>query len=102
MTSDEEALSPVSPFLGIQALGIATVIVGVSAGLGAWGVAQLLGVSSVCRLFLVSGLWAPHFLLFQIFVASSARFADLADGGIFKPYPDITIKHHAWPGPIRR
>ncbi len=42
-----EPVEPVSPWLGFQALGIATAIVGVSAGLGVWGAAKWLGVNSV-------------------------------------------------------
>lgn len=38
---------PVSPWLGAQALGVATLLVFGSAGLGAWGVAKALGVESV-------------------------------------------------------
>ncbi|BEJ17028.1 hypothetical protein CspHIS471_0604290 [Cutaneotrichosporon sp. HIS471] len=42
-----EPVEPVSPWLGFQALGIATAIVGVSAGLGVWGAAKFLGVNSM-------------------------------------------------------
>ncbi|CAK9784421.1 hypothetical protein CC85DRAFT_327567 [Cutaneotrichosporon oleaginosum] len=42
-----EPVEPVSPWLGFQALGIATAIVGASAGLGVWGAAKLLGVNSM-------------------------------------------------------
>jgi len=37
----------VSPLLGFYALGIATAIVGASAGLGVWGTARLMGVDNV-------------------------------------------------------
>jgi len=40
----------VSPWLGFQALGIATAIVLGSAGLGVWGAAKYLGVSSVSQM----------------------------------------------------
>lgn len=46
---DEEGqpLEPVSPWLGFQALGIATALVGACTALGVWGAAKYLGVSSV-------------------------------------------------------
>lgn len=46
-----EPVEPVSPWLGFQALGIATALVGLSAGLGIFGAAKYLGVNSVriCR-----------------------------------------------------
>ncbi|GMK59456.1 hypothetical protein CspeluHIS016_0800620 [Cutaneotrichosporon spelunceum] len=44
---DQEQGEPVSAWLGFQALGIATAIVGVSAGLGVWGAAKWLGVNSM-------------------------------------------------------
>lgn len=43
-----EPVEPVSPWLGFQALGIATALVGLSAGLGIFGAAKYLGVNSVC------------------------------------------------------
>lgn len=42
-----EPIEPASPWLGFQALGIATALVGLSAGLGIFGAAKFLGVSSV-------------------------------------------------------
>lgn len=46
---DEEGapLEPVSPWLGFQALGIATALVGACTALGVWGAAKYLGVGSV-------------------------------------------------------
>lgn len=46
---DEEGapLEPVSPWLGFQALGIATALVGACTALGVWGAAKYLGVNSV-------------------------------------------------------
>lgn len=46
---DEEGapLEPVSPWLGFQALGAATALVGAFTALGVWGAAKYLGVGSV-------------------------------------------------------
>jgi hypothetical protein len=45
---DEERGEPMSGFMAFKALGIATAVVFGSAGLGAFVVAKLLGVDSVC------------------------------------------------------
>lgn len=44
---EPEPVEYVSPWLGFQALGVATALVGLSAGLGAFGAAKFLGVNSV-------------------------------------------------------
>lgn len=46
----------VSPLLGFYALGIATAIVGASAGLGVWGTARMMGVDNVSALAVHSRL----------------------------------------------
>jgi hypothetical protein len=43
----EQPADPISPWFGAQALGIATALVLGSAGLGAWGMAKVMGVESV-------------------------------------------------------
>lgn len=45
---EEERGEPMSGFMAFKALGIATAVVFGSAGLGAFVVAKLLGVDSVC------------------------------------------------------
>jgi hypothetical protein len=50
----------VSPWLGFQALGIATAVVVGSAGLGIFGAAKYLGVSSVSRGFIADRKSRPE------------------------------------------
>jgi hypothetical protein len=49
----EGEVEQVSPWLGAQALGIATAVVFGSAGLGAWVVAKILGVKDVSSFCMV-------------------------------------------------
>jgi hypothetical protein len=51
----EGEMEQVSPWLGAQALGIATAVVFGSAGLGSWVVAKLLGVKDVGHLAWIYG-----------------------------------------------
>lgn len=50
----EDRGEPMSGFMAFKALGIATAVVFGSAGLGAFVVAKLLGVDSVCPLYSLS------------------------------------------------
>lgn len=79
---DEEGkeVEPASPFLGIQALGIATALVGGFTALGVWVTAKVLGVSSVSS----TGervLTSPQSSRLPLLIQC---VTDFSDGGVYR------------------